>query len=95
MKNVLYVSKLNANLLSIHVLTRKSFEVLFNKASVRILRKSTLIATGIVKKKTYFLRTIDTALYITEGKKAPIFEKSVKVIFSRAIDASENSEKIP
>ena len=95
MRDVLYVPKLNANLLSIHALTRKSFEVLFNKVGVRILRESTLIATEIAKKKTYFLRTVDTTFYITEGKKAPIFEKSVEVIFSKTIDASENSEKIP
>ena len=95
MKDVLYVPKLNANLLSIYVLTRKNFEVLFNKVGVKILKKNTLIVTEIAKKRTYFLRTIDTTFYITEGKEVLIFEKSVKIIFSRAIDASENSEKIP
>ena len=89
------MSKLNANLLSIHVLTRRGFEVLFDKVGVRILRGSTLVATGIARKKTYFLRTTDTALYTTEGEETSIFEKSVKVIFSGAIDVSENSEKIP
>ena len=94
MKDVLYVSKLNANLLSIHALTRKGFEILFNKVGVRILKESILIATEIVKKRTYFLQTIDTAFYIIEEKKASIFEKSVKVIFSETIDVSENSKKI-
>ena len=95
MKNVLYVSKLNANLLSIHALIRKNFEILFNKVGVKILRENTLVAIEIAKKKTYFLQTIDTALYITEKEDVFIFEKSVEVIFSRAIDVSENSEKIP
>ena len=95
MRDVLYVPGLNANLLSIHALTRKDFEVLFNKVGVRILRGSILIVIGIARRRTYFLRTVDTALYTTEEKKAPIFEKSVEIISSGAIDASENSEKIP
>ena len=68
---------------------------MFNKIDVRILRGSTLVATGIAKKKTYFLRTTDTALYTTKGEEVFIFEKSVAVISSGAIDASENSKKIP
>ena len=95
MRDVLYVPELDANLLSIHALTRRGFEILFNKTGVRILKGSTLVAIEIAKGRTYFLRTVDTAFYIIERKEASISEKSVKVIFSRAIDASENSEKIP
>ena len=86
--------KLNANLLLIYALTRKGFEVLFNKVGVKILRRSILIATGIARERMYFLQTIDMAFYTTEGEEASIFEKSVEIIFSKAIDASENSEKI-
>ena len=57
MKNVLYVSKLNANFLSISVFNRKRFEVSFAKNEMQIKNKNILIANEIVKDRMYLLRS--------------------------------------
>ena len=57
MKNVLHVSELNANFLSISVFNRRGFEVSFAKNEVQIRSKSILIASEIVKGRMYLLRS--------------------------------------
>ena len=91
-KNVLYVPELDANLLSIAALNQRGFTVLFNKTEVEIKRENTSIATEIMRGRTYLLKTIDTALLITEGGEASV-SNSMKVI----IKASKlsNSNEIP
>ena len=65
MKNVLYVSNLDANLLSI---SAKGFLVLFTKSGIKVRGKDTLVVIGIFTERMYFLRTVDTALWIIEGE---------------------------
>ena len=54
MTNVLYVSDFDANLLSISVLNRKDFSVIFHKKKIEMRKKNILIVTEIVKKKCIF-----------------------------------------
>ena len=68
MKNVLWVFDLNANLLSISTLNRKSLSVIFHKNDVKMRKKSILMITGIAREKMYFLRTANIALLIIEEK---------------------------
>ena len=94
MRDVLYVPELDANLLSITALNRRGFTVLFNKTGVEIKRENTSVAIGIMRGRTYLLRTADTALFTTEGGEAPISEESVGVI-SGAYEAPEKSQENP
>lgn len=48
MKEVLRVPGLDANLLSISVLNRRGYNVLFGKNGVEIRSGNTLVATGII-----------------------------------------------
>ena len=95
MRNVLLMFDLNANLFSISTLNRKGFTVLFIKDGVEIKREDILIATKIVRRRMYLLRTVVTAFYIIEGKETSIFENSMRIIISEAIDVSKKSKKIP
>ena len=58
--NVLYVFDFDANLLFISVLNKKNFSIIFYKKKIEMRKKNILIVTKIVKKKMYFLRTIET-----------------------------------
>ena len=58
MTNVLFVPQLDANLLSISALNRKGHTVSFSQRGVEILRRGTLVATGIPRGHTYLLRKI-------------------------------------
>lgn len=62
MTDVLHVPRLDANLLSISALNRKGLNVLFKQHGVEIRRGSTLVATGIMRGKMYFLHASQVAL---------------------------------
>ena len=59
---------LNANLLSISILNWKDLSVMFHKDDVEVRKKDTLMTTGIVRGRMYFLRTINIAFLIIEEK---------------------------
>lgn len=84
------MSGLNINLLLVLTLTCKGFEFMFKKIDIKILRESILIVIGIVRERTYFLRLINTAFYIAEGKKA-FMSESMRDI--EAIYTSKKSNK--
>ena len=72
---------LNANLLSILTLNRKGLSVMFHKNDVKMRRKGTLMTTGIVKGRMYFLRTANIAFLIIEEKSETTFnQQSVRAI---------------
>ena len=54
MTDVLYVFDFDANLLSISVLNKKDFSVMFHKKKIEMRKKNILIVTKIVKKKCIF-----------------------------------------
>ena len=62
MTDVLHVPELDANLLSISALNRKGFSVLFRKDGVDIRQRDSLVVSGIMRGKIYFLRSFQTAL---------------------------------
>ena len=62
MSDVLYVPELDVNLLSIAALNRKGLNVSFTQRGVEILREGTLVATGILRGRAYYLRTSHMAL---------------------------------
>ena len=68
MTNVLYVFDFDANLLFISILNKKHFSIMFHKKKIEMRKKNILIVIKIVKKKMYFLRTIETTLWIVEKK---------------------------
>ena len=77
MTNVLYVFDFDANLLSISALNKKDFSIMFHKKKFEMRKKNILIVTEIVKRKMYFLRTIETTFWIVEKK------ISEKFVFNR------------
>ena len=62
MTDVLFVPELDVNLLSIAVLNRKGLNVSLNRRGVEIFRDGTLVATGILKGRAYFLHTSHVTL---------------------------------
>ena len=62
MTDVLHVPGLDANLLSISALNRKGFDVLFRQSGVEIREGGTLVATGIMRGRMYYLQTSLVAL---------------------------------
>ena len=52
--DVLYVFNFDANLLSISVLNRKNFLIMFHKKKIEMRKKNILIVTKIVKKNVFF-----------------------------------------
>lgn len=62
MTDVLFVPRLDANLLSIPALNRKGLSVLFRQDGVEILRHSTSVATGFLRGRTNFLKSSQVAL---------------------------------
>lgn len=62
MTDVLYVSGLNANLLSMSAFSRKSLFVHFIEQQVKIRRGSKIEITSIVKDRLYVLHIFHTAL---------------------------------
>lgn len=97
MTDVLCVPRLDTNLLSISALTRMGLKISFEKSGVKITRGSTLVATGIAKGRTYFLRSADTAFYTTEGRDMPqiliLWEKKL-LMFQRDQKNQKNSAGI-
>ena len=87
MKDVLWVSDLNANLLSISALNRKGLSVMFHKDDVEVRKKGILVATGIARGRMYFLRTANIALLITEGG-SKIPEKSETAPNQQSVEAT-------
>ena len=68
MKNVLYVSKLNANFLSISVFNRRRFEISFAKNEMQIRNKDILIVSEIVKNRMYLLRSSNRAFFNNDAE---------------------------
>ena len=62
MTDVLYVPRLDANLLSISALNKKRLNVLFHPNGVDIMREGIPVASGILQGRTYFLRSSQVAL---------------------------------
>lgn len=83
MEEVLYVPRLDANLLSISTLDRRGLNILFTKGGVETRSGSTLVTAGIMKGRMYLLRSANTAFFSAEesgglGEGTPIsgnFEK--------------------
>ena len=65
-KDVLYVPDLDANLSSISALNRNGFRVLFTGSEVEIQRKGVLVASGVLKGKTYLLQSSQVVFFTKE-----------------------------
>ena len=78
MKNVLHVSKLNANLLSISVFNRRKFEISFAKNEMQIRNKNILIVNEIVKGRMYLLRS-SNRIFFSNDAEIPKILKNTKV----------------
>ena len=62
MTDVLHVPGLDANLLFISALNRKGFDVLFRQSGIEIREGGTLVATGIMRGRMYYLQSSLVAL---------------------------------
>ena len=62
MENVLWVPRLDSNLLSIKALNRKGLSILFRPEGVEITRDGTSVATGFFKGNMFLLRNSEVAL---------------------------------
>ena len=62
MENVLWVPRLDSNLLSIKALNRKGLSILFRPEGVEITKDGTSVATGFFKGNMFLLRNSEVAL---------------------------------
>ena len=76
MKNVLHVSELNANFLSISVFNRRGFEVSFAKNGMQIRNKNILIVNGIVKGRMYLLRSSNRVFFNNDVEVPKVLENT-------------------
>ena len=100
MKDVLLMPNLDANLLSISILNKRSYQILFSKIEMKIRSNNILIAIGIMKRRMYHLRSANVALSAAEkhqkfetfSEATPNFEKSggAKIINPANSKKSEN-----
>lgn len=65
MTGVLFVSRLDANSLSISALDRKGLDVLFHKDGVKILERPTSVITSFLRGRTCFLTHSQVALKVS------------------------------
>lgn len=79
MTDVLHVSGLDANLLSVSVLNRKGLNVLFKNGGIQIRKDEVLVAAGVLREKLYFLHSAQMTLHageFAEGGAAIAFKVS-------------------
>lgn len=65
MTGVLFVSRLDANSLSISALDRKGLDALFHKNGVEISERPTSVITSFLRGRTCFLRSSQVALKVS------------------------------
>ena len=71
MTDVMYVPELDANLLSISALNRKGFDVLFRQTRIEIRERNTLVATGIMRGKMYYLQSSQGGIVLSKDAENP------------------------
>ncbi len=84
MKDVLYIPDLDVNILSTSAINRNRLSVFFRTGGVEIQRDTTLVASGILRGKMYFLHKSQTALLGVDagdkGSDSDFFNKTISTL---------------
>lgn len=91
MTKVLHVLRLDANLLSISVLNRRDYNVLFFKNKIEIRSNNIVIIIEIVRDKIYLFCSIDQALFSIEKTENTDLVKAVLISPTKPISHKNNS----